>query len=182
MACIFPVSAFHKVDNQRSEHCRNPGSDGLDRFPLSDYANQRFIPNVSSLSPQVIAFCRDILRGDKAAAVDTRVIASIAELAQSASKKIDVQVARDVRLSDLYTDDNFIFLGSPRSNLWTTLFNDRLDFRFVFDSKSQQESFAMCILSQASPPLTCRRRRVGPQVNHLRRLVLCRTRARMDRF
>jgi hypothetical protein len=106
---------------------------------LSDYANQRFIPNVSSLSPQVISFCREILRGDKAAAVDARVIASIAELAQSASKKINVQVARDVRLSDLYADENFIFMGSPRSNLWTTLFNDQLDFRFAFDDESHQE-------------------------------------------
>jgi hypothetical protein len=106
---------------------------------LSDYANQRFIPNVSSLSPQVISFCRDILRGDKAAAVDAKVIASVAQLAQGASKKINVYVARDVRLSDLYTDDNFIFLGSPRSNLWTTLFNEQLDFRFVFDDKSHQE-------------------------------------------
>jgi len=105
---------------------------------LSDYANQRFIPNVSSLSPEVINFCKAILRGDKAAAVDARVIASIAQLAQSAPK-INIYVARDVRLSDLYTDDNLIFLGSPRSNLWTTLFNDRLDFRFVFDSKSHQE-------------------------------------------
>jgi hypothetical protein len=106
---------------------------------LSDYANQRFIPNISSLSPQVISFCRDILRGDKAAAVDARVIANIAELAQSASKKINVQVARDVRLSDLYADENFVFMGSPRSNLWTTLFNDQLDFRFVFDDASHQE-------------------------------------------
>jgi hypothetical protein len=106
---------------------------------LSDYANQRFIPHVSSLSPQVISFCRDILRGDKAAAVDTRVIASIAELAQSASKKINVQVARDVRLSDLYADENFIFTGSPLSNLWTNLFQDQLDFRFVFDDASHQE-------------------------------------------
>lgn len=106
---------------------------------LSDYANQRFIPDVSSLSPQVISFCKDILRGDKAAAVDTRVIANIAELAQSAGKKINVQVARNVRLSDLYADENFIFTGSPRSNLWTTLFNDQLDFRFVFDGASHQE-------------------------------------------
>jgi hypothetical protein len=106
---------------------------------LSDYANQRFIPNVGSLSPQVVSFCRDILRGDKAAAVDTRVIASIAELAQSASKKINVQVARDVRLSDLYADENLIFTGSPRSNLWTSLFTDQLDFRFVFDDESHQE-------------------------------------------
>jgi hypothetical protein len=107
---------------------------------LSDYANQRFVPNIGSLSPQVISFCRNILRGDKAAAVDVGVIASIAELAQSASKKISVQVARDVRLSDLYTDENFIFTGSPRSNLWTILFNDQLDFRFVFDDESQQET------------------------------------------
>ncbi len=106
---------------------------------LSDYANQRFIPNVSSLSPQVISFCKDILRGDKAAAVDARVIANIAALAQSASRKISVQVARDVRLSDLYADENFIFMGSPRSNLWTTLFEDQLDFRFVFDDASHQE-------------------------------------------
>jgi hypothetical protein len=106
---------------------------------LSDYANRRFIPNISSLSPQVISFCRDILRGDKAAAVDARVIANIAELAQSASKKINVQVARDVRLSDLYADENFIFMGSPRSNLWTSLFKDQLDFRFMFDDASQQE-------------------------------------------
>jgi hypothetical protein len=106
---------------------------------LSDYANQRFIPNASSLSPEVISFCKYILRGDKAAAVDARVIASIAELSQSASKKINVQVARDVRLADLYADDNFIFLGSPRSNPWTTLFSDQLDFRFVFDDESHQE-------------------------------------------
>ena len=106
---------------------------------LSDYANQQFIPNVSSLSPQIISFCRTYLRGDKAAAVDARLIAGIAELAQSASKKVNVHVARDVRLSDLYGDDNFIFLGSPRSNLWTTVFNDQLDFRFAFDDASHQE-------------------------------------------
>ena len=71
--------------------------------------------------------------------MDARVIANIAALAQSASKKINVQVARDVRLSDLYADENFIFMGSPRSNLWTTLFEDQLDFRFVFDDASHQE-------------------------------------------
>jgi hypothetical protein len=87
----------------------------------------------------VISFCKFVLRGDKAAGVDARVIAGIAGLAQRASKKISVQVARDARLSDLYTDDNFIFLGSPRSNPWTTLFNDQLDFRFAFDDDSHQE-------------------------------------------
>jgi hypothetical protein len=106
---------------------------------LSDYANQRFVPNVDSLSPEVISFCKFILRGDKAAGVDARVIAGVAELTQSASKKINVRLARDIRLSDLHGEDNFIFLGSPRSNLWTVLFNDQLDFRFAFDDTSHQE-------------------------------------------
>jgi hypothetical protein len=113
---------------------------------LSDYANQRYIPNVNSLSPEVISFCKFILRGDKAAGVDAKVIAGIAGLSQRAAKKISVQVARDVRLSDLSADDNFIFLGSPRSNLWTTLFNDQLDFRFAFDEDTHQE-----ILRNAHP-------------------------------
>ena len=114
---------------------------GLTGAPLSlsDYANQQYIPNAASLSPQLISLCKEILRGDKAAAVDTRIIASVAELAQAASNKINVHVARDIRLPNLYTDDNLILLGSPRSNPWSAVFNDQLDFRFAFDSQSQQE-------------------------------------------
>jgi hypothetical protein len=141
---VLPWSAF--FHSQRATRLITSDPNIVDiqevtRLPisLSDYANQRFIPNANSLSPEVISFCRYILRGDKAAAVDAKVIASIAELSQSASKKINVQVAREVRLSDLYADDNFILLGSPRSNPWTTLFSDQLDFRFVFDDESHQE-------------------------------------------
>ena len=141
---ILPWSAFFQ--SQRSTRLITSDPNIVDiqevahaPVSLSDYANQRYIPNVNSLSPEVIAFCKFILRGDKAAAVDARVIADIAGLSQKAAKKINVQVARDVRLSDLSADDNFIFLGSPRSNLWTILFNDQLDFRFDFDDATHQE-------------------------------------------
>jgi hypothetical protein len=50
-----------------------------------------------------------------------------------------VRAARSIRFSDLKTDDNFIFLGSPRSDPWSTLFSDQLDFRFAFDKNSGQE-------------------------------------------
>ena len=141
---ILPWSAFFQPPRSTKLITSDPNIAEIQELTgssvsLSDYANQRFIPNMSSLSPQVISFCKNILRGDKAAAVDARVIANIAELAQSASKKINVQVARDVRLSDLYADGNFIFMGSPRSNLWTSLFQDQLDFRFAFDDASHQE-------------------------------------------
>jgi hypothetical protein len=97
---------------------------------LSDYANQQYIPNPGALSPEIVRFCKDFLRGDLAPAVDIGVVARIAALAQTSSSTIDVQGARDLRLSEVYTDDNFIFLGSPRSNRWAGLFNNQLDFRF----------------------------------------------------
>jgi len=101
---------------------------------LSDYANQKYIPDPGALSPQIVSFCKDFLRGDLAPGVDTGVVARIAALAQTGASKIDVQGARDIRLSEVYTDDNFIFLGSPVSNRWAGLFNDQLDFRFVRDN------------------------------------------------
>jgi hypothetical protein len=106
---------------------------------VSDYANQQYLPSSKSLTPEIIHFCRDILRGDKAANVDTPIASSVAQLAQQNSAKISVRPARDLRLSDLDTESNFIFLGSPRSDPWTALFNDRLDFRFLLDNTSQQE-------------------------------------------
>jgi S-layer like family, C-terminal region len=141
---ILPWSAFFQSQRSTKLITSDPNIVDIQEVTgapvsLSDYANQRYIPNLDALSPQVITFCKFILRGDKAAGVDARVIASVAGLSQRASKKISVQVARDVRLSDLSADENFIFLGSPRSNLWTNLFNDQLDFRFAFDQDTHQE-------------------------------------------
>ncbi len=101
---------------------------------LSDYANQEYIPNPRALSPEIVRFCKDFLRGDLAPAVDTGVVARIAALAQTGASKIEVQGARDLRLSEVYTDTNFIFLGSPRSNRWASLFNNQLDFRFELNA------------------------------------------------
>ena len=110
-----------------------------EQISVSDYANHNYIPDPKKLSPEVQQFCRIILRGDKAAAVDTPIAVSIAELAQASSHKINVHAARNIQLADLQNDDNFIFLGSPRSNPWSALFNDQLDFKFFFDKASGQE-------------------------------------------
>jgi hypothetical protein len=107
---------------------------------LSDYANRRFIPDPDKLKPEIVRFCKTLLWGDNsAAAVDPPISASIGALAQNSSKKLEVRPARTIQLSDLRTDDNFIFLGSPRSNPWSALFSDQLDFRFVFDKATEQE-------------------------------------------
>jgi hypothetical protein len=136
---ILPWSALLRPTGSTKVVTSDPNIEKIERLSgqpisLSDYANQKYIPDPSALSPQIVSFCKDFLRGDVAPAVDTGVVARIAALAQTSASKIDVEGARDIRLSEVYTDDNFIFLGSPVSNRWAGLFNDQLDFRFVRDN------------------------------------------------
>jgi hypothetical protein len=100
---------------------------------VSDYANHNYIPENNTLTPEIRQICVAILIGNKAASVDTQIIADVAALASSSSRKIDVRAARKIQISDLRTDDNFILLGSPRSDPWSSLFTDRLDFQFLID-------------------------------------------------
>jgi hypothetical protein len=114
---------------------------GFTRVPisLSDYANHKYVPHPELLTPEQNHFCNVILRGDKASTVDTPIVASAAAIAAGRSKSISVRGARMVQLSDLQGDRNLIVLGSPRSNPWTNLFNDRLDFRFEYDPSIAEE-------------------------------------------
>jgi hypothetical protein len=107
---------------------------------VSDYANHKYIPVPNKLTPEQDYFCRNILRGDNSARVDAPIVAKVAALAQINSKNIDVRTARSIQITDLKSDNNFIFLGSPRSDPWFSLFSDQLDFRFVFDKNSGSES------------------------------------------
>ena len=103
---------------------------------VSDYANHNCILGPNKLTPEE----NSVGRSERdAASVDTQIIANVAELAQASSNKIHVHAARDIQLPDLKTDANFIFLGSPRSDPWSALFSDQLDFRFVFDKNTQSE-------------------------------------------
>lgn len=107
---------------------------------VSDYANHQYLPESNKLTPEAIRFCHTVLWGDdSSAAVDAPIAAGIAGLAAVNSSKIDVRAARGIQLADLKTDENFIFLGSPRSNPWSALFMNELDFRFVFDKATKQE-------------------------------------------
>jgi hypothetical protein len=124
---------------------------------VSDYANQNYIPKVASMSPEAIAFSRNILRGNKADSVDTPIIARVAELAGRNSIGISVRAARDVRFSDLDTDNPIIFLGSPTTDPWTNLFADQLDFRFTYDDASGPGNH---------PELSCSHRRARRLYSH----------------
>jgi hypothetical protein len=109
------------------------------QISLSDYANHNYIPHPELLTPEQNRFCHIILRGDKASTVDTPIAVSIAQLAQTRSKKLNVRAARNIQLYELQTDDNFVLLGSPRSNPWSNILNDHLDFRFEYDKTLGKE-------------------------------------------
>jgi hypothetical protein len=107
---------------------------------LSDYANQSYLPpGTSNLSPSEIGFMKEILRGNKISAFDGSIIANLASLMPSGPNRLLVKAARNFRVKDLQTDENFVFLGSPRSNPWTSIFDPVLDFEFVFDAQSERE-------------------------------------------
>jgi hypothetical protein len=107
---------------------------------LSDYANQRYVPDPEKVPPQLMNLSTEILRRDQAAAVDTGIAVNIAEWRdQAKAGRLTIQSARTLRFSDLLKDGNFILLGSPRSNPWALFYSDHLDFRFVFDQTSGQE-------------------------------------------
>lgn len=143
-ASILPWSVFFSSPNSTHLITSDPNIVTIQEFAgipisLSDYANRNYVPQPNSLSPEVNRLSRIILRGDNPAEVDTPIAVNIAQIAQASSRKIVVHAARSIQLSDLKSDDNFVFLGSPRSNPWSALFSDQLDFRFVFDKDSGQE-------------------------------------------
>ena len=109
------------------------------QISASDYANRQYLPDLKTLSPEVSRAGSVILRDGISAAVDPPIAVEIAALGQSLARKLQVDSARNLRMPDLQTDDNFVFLGSPRSDPWTALFSDQLDFRFVFNSAAGQE-------------------------------------------
>jgi hypothetical protein len=109
------------------------------QISLSDYANHRYVPDPSRLTPEQLRFCNVILRGDKSSVVDTPIAMAVAQIAQASSSKVTVRGARNIQFSDMKSDGNLILLGSPRANPWSNLYNDHLDFRFEYDPTTGKE-------------------------------------------
>jgi len=106
------------------------------QIPLADYENHNYPAERYNLTPESR---QSLVWDDWTGPGDLQTAVNIAELAQSHSRQINVQSASKTRLQDLKTDDNFIFLGSPRSDPWVSLFNDWLDFQFLPVDAPQKE-------------------------------------------
>jgi len=104
---------------------------------LSDYANHRYLPEGTLSKEMQLAFRG--YHGANVASVDATIALNISDLARPASQHPRIRLSRSLQLPDFKVDDNFILLGSPRSNPWTTLFEDQLDFVFEYDQPTNQE-------------------------------------------
>jgi hypothetical protein len=107
---------------------------------LSDYANGRYIPEASPISPELRSFAQKYLQGNDIPAIDLPIATRIEALARQASKEVRIRSSRSLRLSDFHTDDDFVLLGSPLSNPWSDLFTDQLDFRFKYVNDSSLQA------------------------------------------
>lgn len=105
---------------------------------LSDYANRRYVGNPETLPAEKREAMR-LLMGVNVAAVDASIVASISRLAGISPVRLKIVTARSLQLSAFKTDDDFVILGSPRSNPWSSLFEDQLDFEFVHDPQIDRE-------------------------------------------
>lgn len=99
---------------------------------LSDYANHNYRPAEISV-PADLKGMLETFRGQSMGATDVAISLAISQRAYGIAQQVSILPARSVQLKDFRTDDNFVILGSPRSDPWVSLFQDRLDFQFVYD-------------------------------------------------
>jgi hypothetical protein len=105
---------------------------------LSDYANHKYLPPNLPVSPEVNRVLSSF-RGLSMGAVDVNIAMGISGRVFREGQQLSIQPARGLELKDFRTDDNFVILGSPRSDPWASLFQDQLDFQFFYDTSTSQE-------------------------------------------
>jgi hypothetical protein len=106
----------------------NRGS--LDVYLRREFSNS---PIITKLGDKAAPFREYVSESTLTSFADVADVVSLLKAAGSLQGQVTVRYPRDLRIRDL-DHDNFIFVGSPGSNPWVSLFQDRLNFR-----ESEQE-------------------------------------------
>ncbi len=77
---------------------------------------------------------RTLARAQFTDIADARLVQRLYQLSENRWDKVSVRSARTTQLQD-FKNGNIILLGSSRSNLWTTLFEQVLNFQFDYDEQ-----------------------------------------------
>jgi hypothetical protein len=106
------------------------------KISLTDYADHRYVPPQQLLDHPSSVIER-LFKGDNVPIIDADFALSVRSLLPSGP--INTYRARTLQSQDFKTEDNFILLGSPVSDPWVALFQDRLDFYFTYDPTRREE-------------------------------------------
>jgi len=98
-----------------------PGS--LDR-----YLRREFMQSPLKLGGSETPFSEYVSNSTLTSFADVTDLVSLLKMAGPLQSQVSVRYPRDLRTRDL-DHDNFIFIGSPASNPWVSLFLDKLNFR-----------------------------------------------------
>jgi hypothetical protein len=97
---------------------------------LEEYLHQEFLqgPEVSKIGAIDSSLREYISDSTLTSFADVADIVSLYKMAGSLQSQISVRYPRDLRMRDL-DHNNYVFIGSPASNPWVTLLQDKLNFR-----------------------------------------------------
>ena len=100
------------------------------RGSLEEYLNGDFSQNAAgkNLGKAGSQFAGYISDSTLTSFADVADAVSVVKIAGPLQKQVTVRSAKDLRIRDL-DHDNYIFIGSPASNPWVSLFQDKLNFR-----------------------------------------------------
>lgn len=97
----------------------------LDQYLHQELANS---PDISKLGPAGSRFRSYVSESTLTSFADVADVFSLLKAAGTFQNQVTVRYPRELRIRDL-DHENFVFIGSPGSNPWVSLFQDRLNFR-----------------------------------------------------
>ncbi len=123
---------------------------GLTRQPvaLGEYAAGSYRVTAAPESSLPVSDINELGTRRYTSIVDLNLVSHLSRLPQVVPERMLIRFARDLRMDDLRSG-NAILLGSVDSNPWDELFEQELNFRFVFSPKSDT---APTILNQHPKP------------------------------
>lgn len=100
------------------------------RGSLEEYVNHEFPQRaaVSKMGEAGSSFDDYISNSTLTSFADVADAVSLIKMAGTLQKQVFVRSAKDLKVRDL-DHENYIFIGSPASNPWVALFQDKLNFR-----------------------------------------------------
>ncbi|MBL8178596.1 MAG: hypothetical protein JNK48_28240 [Bryobacterales bacterium] len=101
----------------------------IDEYTSPSYPQNLLPGQESVMTPREQALFSHLARTSFVSYADARMTHRIVEAAvpEGPRRQITVRSARDLKTREL-AEGNFLFLGSPSSNLWVSLFEERLNF------------------------------------------------------